>query len=286
LQQIDKLQIQVATQQQALGEMQGRLDASQKDIQVLQNPNYDNLFAYMHRQVQNLAVDVDKKLGQKADRREVETALPQRLEELYRSLLSKQQDLCLELRHCATKEELLELAGAKADTAMVRELSSALSDRVGRQEMQGSLLHNLQPLVQTLGSMDKRLQAHEIACQSALGEVAERAQALQGMQRELADSQLLPFLRQHPNALLFHLQSHEQLDSLVDAAVRERLGLRGESVQALVKEQAEASLRHVALQLESLRLEISSAYREELSADRLQLQARMEDTARLCGAVR
>jgi hypothetical protein len=64
-------------------------------------------------QVSNLSGEVNRKLDAKADHREVETVIPQRLEDLYRSIHNTVTDLKLEMARKATKEEFHELATSK-----------------------------------------------------------------------------------------------------------------------------------------------------------------------------
>ncbi len=85
----------------------------EKEIDVLKHPNYDQIFAYIDRQVDNLSQDTDRKLQIKADKREMETVIPQRLEDLYRNLNTKYQEVKIDVAKAATKEELIAVAQSK-----------------------------------------------------------------------------------------------------------------------------------------------------------------------------
>ncbi len=80
---------------------------------MLKNPSYEQIFAYIDRQVQNLTQDTERKLSIKADKREMETVIPQRLEDLYRNLNNKYHEIKVEVAKTATKEELIAIAQAK-----------------------------------------------------------------------------------------------------------------------------------------------------------------------------
>jgi hypothetical protein len=63
-----------------------RLEAASKEVFALKNPTYEQVFAYIDRNVGNAAADVERKLELKADIRYVDSALPMRLESLYRDM--------------------------------------------------------------------------------------------------------------------------------------------------------------------------------------------------------
>ncbi len=90
-----------------------RLDQAHKDIEVLQNPSYETLYAYIDRQIANNVTDTERKLALKADLRFVESCVPTRLEDLYRSINSKLNDLKVDIAQCASKEALNNLAHSK-----------------------------------------------------------------------------------------------------------------------------------------------------------------------------
>lgn len=83
------------------------------EIDVLKNPSYDQIFQYVDRSIEQINTDVDRKLAVKADKREMETVIPQRLEDLYRNMNSKYHDLKLDVSKLASKEELNVVAQAK-----------------------------------------------------------------------------------------------------------------------------------------------------------------------------
>lgn len=83
------------------------------ETEKLRNPNYDSLFAYMDRQITHMSADFERKISLKIDKSEVESVIPQKLEDLYRNINGKYHELKLEVQRTATKEELLVLAQNK-----------------------------------------------------------------------------------------------------------------------------------------------------------------------------
>lgn len=111
--QIERLNEGYQTQAISIADMNTRLDSIARDIHTLKNPNYDHIYAYIDRQVNSVLVDMDRKLAIKADQHLVETCIPVRMEDLYRSLNSKVVDLKAEVARSATKEEFQILANTK-----------------------------------------------------------------------------------------------------------------------------------------------------------------------------
>jgi glucose-6-phosphate isomerase len=111
-----KMQLKIDEQQQQLFALQTTIEHQQKEIDILNNPNYDQLFSYFDRQIQHLNEDMERKLQVKADKREVETVIPQRLEDVYRNLHTKYHDLKTEVTRLATKEELSLVIQSKVKT--------------------------------------------------------------------------------------------------------------------------------------------------------------------------
>ncbi len=104
---IDKMQDQLQTQGALITELTTKLEVVSQEVQHLRNPTYDQIFSHIDRQVEHVVDDVDRKLAIKADRREVETVVPQRMEELYRTLTGKYQDLKVDVARSVTKEEFI-----------------------------------------------------------------------------------------------------------------------------------------------------------------------------------
>lgn len=109
----DRLQHEIENQAKDIITLHNALATQEKEIESLKNPNYDQIFAYIDRQIQGVQGDTERKLAIKADKREMETVIPQRLEDLYRNMNSKYHDLKLEVAKTATKEDVLALAQAK-----------------------------------------------------------------------------------------------------------------------------------------------------------------------------
>jgi hypothetical protein len=110
---IDKMSETIHEQALNISEMNSRMDRMEKDICVLQNPSYDQIFSYIDRQVANTISDFERKIDVKADIKYVDSMLPQRLENLYRSMNVKLNDMKVDIAKSATKEEFQALANVK-----------------------------------------------------------------------------------------------------------------------------------------------------------------------------
>jgi predicted metal-dependent hydrolase len=117
VQHADRLQSTVQDQALEIQSLQTHIGHLEKEIEALKNPSYDQIFAYIDRQVQHVTEDTERKLTIKADKREMETVIPQRLEDLYRTLNRKVQDLKVDVARTATKEELIAIAQTKVTPA-------------------------------------------------------------------------------------------------------------------------------------------------------------------------
>lgn len=109
----DRLQLEVENQAKDIVTLNNALTAQEKEIDLLKNPSYEQIFAYIDRLIQGVQGDIERKMAIKADKRDMETLIPQRLEDLYRNMNSKYHDLKLEVAKTATKEDVLALAQAK-----------------------------------------------------------------------------------------------------------------------------------------------------------------------------
>lgn len=110
---IDKINSTLHNQTVAISDINYRLDRFDRDVHALQNPNYDQIFAYIDRQIANTVGDFERKIEVKADVKYVDTALPMRLEDLYRSMNVKLNDMKVDIAKSATKEEFHALANQK-----------------------------------------------------------------------------------------------------------------------------------------------------------------------------
>lgn len=110
---IDKINDTLHDQSIAISDINVRMDRFDRDIDALKNPNYDQIFAYIDRQVSNTIGDFERKIEMKADIKYVDNALPQRLEDLYRTMNVKLNDMKVDIARSATKEEFQALANQK-----------------------------------------------------------------------------------------------------------------------------------------------------------------------------
>ena len=116
---IDRINDTLHEQSIAISDINVRMDRFDRDIDTLKNPNYDQIFAYIDRQVSNTIGDFDRRIELKADIRYVDNALPQRLEDLYRTMNVKLNDMKVDIARSATKEEFQALANQKVTLVTV-----------------------------------------------------------------------------------------------------------------------------------------------------------------------
>lgn len=252
------------------------------DINVLKNPNYDNIYTYIDRQVHNLTTDLDNRLVMKADKRDVENALPQRLEDLYRNIYSKVQDMKMEIARCATKEDLVELANTKADHASLRDLSSELSERTTRHEVHQTLLNNMKPVLQTMTSLEKQLQAQDHFQKTVSRETADRLTSIQSTHQEIVNSNLLPFLRNNNHNLLLQ-SSQDHVSSIVQNILQEKRlhELSPPAIQNMIANEMETNMKQTSLLCESMRLEIITTCREEFNQGKAVIQNKVDEAVQI-----
>ena len=132
-----------------------RLDKAAADVDVLSRPSYDTVYAYVDRQMASAQEEVERKLEKKADMQFVERAVPLRLEDLYRSMNGKLNDLKADMAQCATKEDFHALGGSKADGAELRTVAQEVADRVTRPELQQAVSTQVRPLVTAVAALEK-----------------------------------------------------------------------------------------------------------------------------------
>lgn len=114
---IDRINDTLHEQSLAISDINVRMDRFDRDIDALKNPNYDQIFSYIDRQVANTIGDFDRRIELKADIKYVDNALPQRLEDLYRTMNVKLNDMKVDIAKSATKEEFQALASQKVQGA-------------------------------------------------------------------------------------------------------------------------------------------------------------------------
>ncbi|KAJ1431440.1 hypothetical protein B484DRAFT_395486, partial [Ochromonadaceae sp. CCMP2298] len=252
-------------QQQALyaADLTARLEAASKDLLLLKNPQYEQVFSYIDRQVGNAAADVERKLESKADVRYVDSALPLRLESLYRDMNSTVSDLKGEVGRAATKEELGAVASDKASLSDLRSLSCDLSDRVTRQELHQNINNHVKPLVSALQSLEKAMGVSEAMGRQSSVAYLDKAQTLERMYCEQQELRLTHAV----NASASAPASADRVAQMIDDAVRDRrLGEVNQlHLDLSLAQQSEYVLKQMGIMGESLRLELATGVREDMA---------------------
>jgi hypothetical protein len=125
----------VDSQNLAIVDLTNRVNLINREVDVLKNPNLDKIFAYVDRKITNVNNDIDRKLSIKADKIEIETAVPARLEDMLRSVHSQVKDIQREVLKSATKDEVKILSTEMATNNDLQSLSSITITRRDLQEL-------------------------------------------------------------------------------------------------------------------------------------------------------
>jgi uncharacterized coiled-coil protein SlyX len=213
-----------------------RADKLSADVEELKHPNYDQIFAYIDRQVNAMSMDTDRKLALKADQQILDRVLPQRVEDIIRNFSVQLADVKIELGRTATKEDFHLLATSKvccgrslisfrelkccvdvclqADGEQVRDLAAEVSERVSRHDLQQSITQQVKPLVISVSSLERAMQIQQ----------SNIASTNTGVQHQLDDA----VTQLQAQTLLQQQQAHglrEELKTLVADEVAERVGV-------------------------------------------------------------
>lgn len=111
--QLSKLNEVLQEQNAAVRELNNRVTLLQEEIEDARNPNYQQIFTYIDKQINKLVGEMNDRLSEKADVREVERAIPQKVDEVYRNLLSQMNGLHKDLGRTVTKDEFHQLLASK-----------------------------------------------------------------------------------------------------------------------------------------------------------------------------
>lgn len=302
VQHADRLQSTVQDQALEIQSLQTHIGHLEKEIEALKNPSYDQIFAYIDRQVQHVTEDTERKLTIKADKREMETVIPQRLEDLYRTLNRKVQDLKVDVRtaRTATKEELIAIAQTKvtpssllvclfssnpplpagpfqAERTEVRDIAAELHDKVSRGETAGLLASQTKPLFTALAAIEKAQQAQDHRLFAQVQDIADRQQS---MQRLYQDHLTTYHSAEAQHQQQLHGLATEKVTAIVHEYLRERKleDLTRVHLDGLFANHTEYLLKQMGIVGESIRLEVVATQREEMTIFKQQHEAQWRDT--------
>lgn len=155
----------------AITNLNSRVERITDDISDLRtNPNYNDIYAYIDRQIQQIANDFARKIGTKADSNVVDNLLPKQINDIKENLLNEIQHMKNEVNaKKANKEDISTLHIEKADGNEVRELASALATKVSQYDVNQILNKQLTPIVTSLSALEKvvHLNNEDVLMQSA-----------------------------------------------------------------------------------------------------------------------
>jgi len=159
--QMDHMNETISHQSSTITELQARNNLLEHELMQMKNPTYDQVFAYIDRQVAAVVSDLDRKLVIKADNKYVEQCVPERLEGLYRAMNSKINDLKVEVDKAATKDQFHALSNQKADMSELRTVAAELANRSTRHELNQSVNNHVKPLITALASLESAIQIQD-----------------------------------------------------------------------------------------------------------------------------
>eukprot|EP00981_Chlorochromonas_danica_P004287 scaffold865_cov160-Ochromonas_danica.AAC.6 len=265
----------LANQNQTIERLTAQLDDCCMEVNRLKTPNYDQVLSYVDRQMQNTLIDIEAKLSTKAEKREVETCLPQRAEDLYRNIYNKVADIHREVSHCATREELLELANVKADVGALRDLSAEMISRISRSDAQQIISAHIQPVLQLIKNQEKDRLTHVSTQKNSLDQITDRLATLQTVYQEISSSNLLGFLKENQISNLRLYTSKEYIVSLVQNAIQEKEN--SSRVEQIVEQHIEQVYKRLDILGQSLRLDSLTSCKEEIKESQSSLLERIEE---------
>lgn len=265
----------LANQNQTIERLTAQLDDCCEEVNRLKTPNHDYVFSYVDRQMQNTLMDIEGKLSSKAEKRDVETCLPQRFEDLYRNIYNKVVDIQHEVSRCATREELLELANVKADVGALRDLSAEMISRISRSDAQQIISAHIQPVLQLIKTQEKDRLAQVSTQKNSLDQITDRLATLQTVYQEISNSNLLGLLKENQVSNLWLHTSKEYIGSLVQNAIQEKEN--SSRVEQIVEQHIEQVYKRLDIVGQSLRLDSLTSCKEEIKESQTSLLERIEE---------
>lgn len=258
--QIGKLSDTLNAQNSSIRELNSKVSMLSQELEDLRNPNFDQIFSYIDRQVNTVRSDLKEKLQAKADLKDMEKAAYKTVDSVYKNLSGQINSLQKEMGKAATKEDFHHLLSNKADGSDIRDMAADLKKCVSKQEMQHNIASQVRPLVTAVTSLEKVIQIQE-----------DR-------------SHRPPAPHPEPPSANKHTWTHEKITNLIDDVLVQRYPHLGECVSSQtldssVSEAREYLLREMSAHVESLRLEIGSTSREAAGGLRKHVEGRIQELA-------
>jgi hypothetical protein len=234
-----------------------KLDQKDKEIELLKIPNHETLFNYINRQIQSVGNEIDKKLINKAEYKDVLKAVPERCEDMIRVMSGQYKDLKSEVNRLVSRDEFENIVIDKADKKDLTNAVLSISDMVSQHDLQACVNNQVKPLVHAMLSLEKTIQIQE--------SVNKQHQ------------------RENKSLSMTSSQDMEKIRSLIDKVITERRidlssGLDSDKVSSLnleisLSQHTERMLREVSSATEAMRMEIMASCREETGSLRRKVEA-------------
>lgn len=234
-----------------------KLDQRDKEIELLKSPNNEIIFNYVDRQIQNIGNEIDKKIINKADYKDILKAVPERCEDMIRVMSGQYKDLKSEVNRLVSRDEFENIVIDKADKKDLTNAILSIGDMVSQHDLQACVNSQVKPLVHAMTSLEKTVQIQE------------------SLNRQ--DQ------RQNKSVSMISSQDMEKIRSLIDKVITERRmdlssGLDNDKVSSLnleisLSQHTERMLREVSGATEAMRMEIMASCREETGSLRRKVEA-------------
>jgi septal ring factor EnvC (AmiA/AmiB activator) len=152
--QLSRLNEVIQEQNSTIRELNHRVTLLQEEVEDVRNPNFQQIFTYIDKQVRErergregnscleldlthclyalqvnkVASEMSDRLAEKADTRDVERSIPQKVEEVYRNILSQMNSLHKDLGRTVTKDEFHQFLATKVGitVSLIQYLSISL----------------------------------------------------------------------------------------------------------------------------------------------------------------
>ena len=276
LERIDLLEQKVESFTKTIDKLVQRIELQQKEITDLRlYPQLDPLYKHVDTAVNNIRVEVDRKLNAKADVEYVQHYIPNKLDDMYRSLNVQVCALKNENKLLASKEEVKLLLNRTASLEEVKDINATVMQKAGKQELHHEIVSQVKPLIAAVSSIEKTVQMQSTMYDSKFIAAEGRITKLINQLEQQEQQQLSP-----ENNLLEKskvLQSENSISNKVDSIIKERHLVEELSLEEKLATKTDYILKQMSLQCEATRMEIVATQREEISTLKSRLKSRFDD---------
>ncbi|RYG62680.1 hypothetical protein EON64_17425, partial [archaeon] len=275
---IASLSEESSRQQQSINILLRQVEVQGQELSLLKTPSYDILYAYVDRVSSQLQQDMESKLAVKADRVHVETALPLRLEDLYRKIYGSFQDLSASVQRMVRKEDVIDMLDSKADARALQELQQTVfTERPSRHEVSSQLTSHLKPLLLSLQSAEQTATRERELQLGRMKDMQEELDSVSRLMQQLKDMRIFSFLKHHQEVL--NSSGKESVEQLVTSVLQDKGVLKlldPLTFQMDFQTQLQAGHERYQVLLEASRTSDHALYDQALAQHKAQVQGVIE----------